>query len=99
MEPLVTFVVSVIVPIWVQKLKRKYKWITGDEIVLILSLLAGALYVGYIALFVGIPERLDGIMATFLAVFGTFWTGATMTYGLFYKHYYKGRNDRKKTPQ
>ncbi len=97
MEPLVTFVVSVIVPIWVQKLKRKYKWITGDEIVLVLSLLAGAFYVAYVALFVGIPSQLGGVMTTFLAVFGTFWTGATMTYGLFYKHYYNGRNGRKKS--
>ena len=66
MEQLVTFVVSVIVPIWIQKLKKKYTWITGDEIVLILSLFAGAAYVAYVALFVGIPNQLGGVMAVFL---------------------------------
>lgn len=50
---------------------------------LVLSLLAGAFYVAYVALFVGIPSQLGGVMTTFLAIFGTFWTGATMTYGLF----------------
>ena len=90
MEPFVAFLLSTVVPVWIERFK-KWTSFSGNELLSLVCILAGMVYIIYAMATSTEYTDAGSVAQKLFFVCTSFWAGASGTYGLVYKYYFKGK--------